>query len=127
MPSGARTVPLGLSMGVPLIKGLSMLFTGLVLCVLALALICGGPIASIIGYNALFARLWRDNPHHPVWRTSGGFESSATQRQIVWAYIGAYGIDVNVMLNVGGLVMAIPGLYLGGRVASFGVGLFPCI
>src|SRR5258707_7013714 len=118
MPSDARIVPLGLSMVVSLIKGLSMLFTGLVLCFLALALICGGPIASIVGYNALFARLWRDHPHDPVWRTSGGFEAAATQRQIVWAYIGAYGIDVNVMLTVGGLVIAIPGPYLRGRVAS---------
>ena len=125
MPSGAQTVPLGLS--IPLIKGLPMFFTGLVLCVLALALICGGPIASIIGYNALFARLWRDNPHHPVWRTSGGFETAATQKQIVWAYLGAYGIDLNVMLTVGGLVMAIPGLYLGGRMASYVVSLFPRI
>ncbi len=108
-----------------LIKGLLMFIFALIVIVVGIALVCVGPVAAWIGYNAIYARLWREDPHNPLLQNSFGFWTPAEQRRIVWAYTVAHGVDADVVLAVGGLLMSIPGLYVGIRLMFFVGRLFP--
>jgi hypothetical protein len=100
----------------------------LTVCALGFAtvlLICGGPIASIIGYRAMVRRLTVDDPENPLLPGTWEPLTAARQRRVVVAYCDAYGVDVNVGLAIGGLAMTIPAWYLSGYTAQWLTALVP--
>lgn len=102
-----------------------MVVFGLILACVAIALLCAGPVALLGGYNAILARLQDTDPHNPLVQDGWELMTTARQTRIVSAYIDRFGVDLNVTVTIGGLVGTLPGLYFGGHLAGFVMGLLP--